>query len=223
MDILDWNKLTLFIIFVVPGFISLKTYDLLCPRGERKTADQLIDAVAYSSINFALLLWPIYEMESNDVSSSFPTAYVLFYVFVLFVAPVTWACLFLKMRRSKFIQLAAPHPTLKPWDFFFSGAQPCWVIVTLKDGKQIAGKFGQRSFASSTPASEQLYLEEAWVVSGGGGLERARKNTGGILVLSPDIVTVEFFAMNFTGGNQHGAERDGQPEKGLPAAGEATR
>ena len=202
MDIWDANRLLLFIAFVIPGFVSLKTYELLLPTLSKDSEKQLIDAVAYSSINYALLLWPIYEIERHRVRDSHPTAYILFYVFVLFVAPIAWACIMKKLRTTELIQRALPHPTAKPWDYVFSQRKPYWVIVTLKDGKQLAGRYDSASFASSAPAPEQLYLEEAWVLNCDGGFERPRSETAGLLVLSSEIMTVEFF--NLTTGGTNG-------------------
>lgn len=204
MDIWEANKLILFIAFVIPGFVSLKTYELFFPGAPKESGKQLIDAVAYSSINYALLLLPIYLVETRDIRSTHPTAYVAFYALVLFVAPVGWAYLLKRVRSTKWLQRTLPHPTAKPWDYVFSQRKPYWVVITLKDGKQIAGRYDINSFASSAPAQEQLYLEEAWVLSSGGGFERPRVDSAGILILAPDIATVEFF--NIT----HGGSNDGQ-------------
>lgn len=193
MDIWETNKLVLFIAFVVPGFISLKAYELLVPRATKESAQQLIDAVAYSSINYAILLWPIYEIEQGSIRTSSPSAYVAFYVFVLLVAPVFWAFLLRWARTTQFVQGALPHPTGKPWDYVFSQRKRYWIIVTLKDGKKIGGLYDAESFASSAPEPEQLYLQEHWVVNDDGGLERQRTDTAGILILSAEILTVELF------------------------------
>lgn len=98
MDVWDANRLLLFIAFVIPGFVSIKTYELLFPDARKESDKLLIDAVAYSSINYALLLWPIYWVEIHQVRQSHPTAYVLFYVFVLLIAPIVWAYVLRKLR-----------------------------------------------------------------------------------------------------------------------------
>ncbi|WP_291770771.1 DUF6338 family protein [Castellaniella sp.] len=214
MDIWETSKLAFFIAFVVPGFISLKTYGLLSPRESKSTADQLIDAVAYSSINYALLLWPIYSVETSGTRLDHPTAYIVFYVFVLLIAPISWACLFLKLRTTKFFRGAMPHPTAKPWDYIFSQQKPYWIIVTLKDGTQIGGLYNTQSFASSAPAPEQLYLEEAWKLNADGGFERPRVDSAGIMILTLDMVTVEFF--NITSGI--GNDKQEAIERRLPAS-----
>ncbi len=193
MDIWETSKLILFIAFVIPGFVSLKTYELLFPATAKESSKLLIDAVAYSCINYALLLWPIYAVETGGVRETHPTWYVLFYVFVLFIAPIAWACVMKKLRSTDFFQGSMPHPTAKPWDYVFAQRKRYWIVVTLKDGKQLAGLYDSKSFASSAPAPEQLYLEEAWVLNSDGGFERARCETAGILILSSEIMTVEFF------------------------------
>lgn len=193
MDIWDVNKLVLFIAFVVPGFVSLKAYELVAPRLAKDSTQQLIDAVAYSSINYAILLWPIYEVETNSIRTIYPSAYIAFYVFVLLIAPVSWAFLLRWLRCTQFVQQALPHPTGKPWDYVFSKRKPYWVIVSFKSGQKIGGLFDSQSFASSAPEVEQLYLEQCWVVNEDGGLERKRCDTAGILILATDINTVEFF------------------------------
>jgi len=205
MDIWKIDKLLLFIGFVIPGFVSLKIYELLLPSSKHESAKQLIDAVAYSCVNYALLLWPIYEVETRQIRSAHPSAYIAFYVFVMLVAPAGWACLFKKLRATQCFQWALPHPTQKPWDYVFGQRKPYWIIVTLKDGKQIAGRYDTASFASSAPAPEQLYLEKAWVMNREGGFERERVDTAGIILLAPDIATVELFNIK-EGGNHVGQE-----------------
>ena len=207
MDIWETNKLLLFIGFVIPGFVSLKIYELLLPSSSKESSKQLIDAVAYSCVNYALLLWPIYEVEISQIRTTHTSAYIAFYVFVLLIAPVAWAFLFKKLRTTQYFQGAMPHPTAKPWDYVFGQRKPYWIVVTLKDGKQIAGRYDASSFASSAPAPEQLYLEEAWVLNDEGGFERKRADTAGIMILAPDIVTIELFNMTY-GGNHVGQEEN---------------
>jgi len=191
MDIWQTEKLALFIAFVIPGFISIKVYELLYPGVPRDSSKQLVDAVAYSCINYALLFVPIYAIETNRVSQSSPILYSVFYGFVLLVAPVIWVWLWRIIRNTKLIQKAAPHPTAKPWDYVFSKGEPYWIKITLKDATKIAGKFGSNSFASSGSAAEQIYLEETWLLNEKGGLDRPKNQTAGVIVTSSEIAYVE--------------------------------
>jgi hypothetical protein len=89
-------------------------------------------------------------------------------------------------------QRNAPHPTAKPWDFVFSQRKSYWLKVVLNDGTTIAGRYGPKSFASSAPAEEQIYLEESWLLNDKGGFMREKNNTEGVIVLSKEIAYIEF-------------------------------
>lgn len=91
------------------------------------------------------------------------------------------------------MQNIIPHPIQKPWDFVFSQRRSCWIIVTLKDGEKVAGKFGHNSFASSAPSEEQIYLEEEWLLNEDGGFERQAEQSAGIIILSSEIRSVELY------------------------------
>ncbi|MBH8611962.1 hypothetical protein I4N56_014255 [Pseudomonas mohnii] len=193
MDIWEVDKLVLFIAFVVPGFISLKTYALLQPTQVKDTSQQLIDAIAYSSVNYALLIGPIYAVEQLELSISHPVLYMLFYMAVLLIAPIGWAWGFLWLRKTKLLQRSVVHPTGKPWDFVFNQRLCYWVVATLSDGRQIGGYYGPESFASNNPEPEQIFLEQSWVLNDDGGFERVKTDTAGIIILAKEIVTLELF------------------------------
>lgn len=193
MDIWDTNKLVLFVAFVIPGFVSLKAYEVLFLSSPKETASQLIDAVAYSCLNYAILFPAIYYVNRAEINDSHPILFAAFSLAVLFVAPVVWVCLLKAVRASKWLQRWLPHPTERPWDYVFSGKNPYWVIVTMKDGKKISGKYGYKSFSSCGASKEQIYIEETWVLNADDGFERARETTAGTLIVSADIESIEFF------------------------------
>lgn len=192
MDIWDLDKLFLFIAFVVPGFISIKVYQLFFPGERKKSSEQVVDAVAYSSINYAILFWPIFLIESSGIRSSSPSWYFIFYVFVLLIAPIIWVWVWSKIRKTEFVQKNAPHPTPKAWDYVFSQRKSYWVKVTLKNGDVIGGLFHTNSFASSAPAEEQIYIEETWILNDEGGFERMKNDSAGVIILSSEISHIEF-------------------------------
>ena len=191
MKVWEIDKLILFIAFVIPGFISIKVYQLAFPGTERPASDQITDAIAYSSINYALLTFPIILVESSSLSQARGFLYYLFYVFVLFIAPILWVLLWKYLRTRGFFQRNAPHPTAKPWDYVFAQRKPYWVKVTLKDGSIIGGRYAEKSFASSAPAPEQLYLEETWILNDNGRFERAKNDSAGVIILSSEISHIE--------------------------------
>lgn len=192
MDIWETEKLFLFIVFVVPGFISIKFYQLFYPGTSRPVSEQLVDAVSYSCINYAALFWLVQIVESSKLSDVHPSLYYMFYVFVLIVAPGVWVLLWKWVRTRNVFQRSAPHPTQKPWDFVFQQRRSFWAIIYLKSGVQIGGKFHTKSFASSAPAEEQIYLEESWIITDG-VLDRPVNGTEGVIVMTSEISHIEFF------------------------------
>ncbi|MDT3230887.1 DUF6338 family protein [Pseudomonas sp. rhizo25] len=193
MDIWQADKLILFIAFVIPGFLSIKFYQLIFPGTIRNASDQLIDAVAYSCINYALLFWAIVYVEGAGFRQIHPSLYYVFYVFVLFVSPFFLVLAWKWLRTHERFKGTAPHPTPKPWDFVFKQAKPFWIVVYLKNGNKVGGRYSGKSFASSFPADEQIYLEESWLVSDAGLLDRAVKQSAGVLIMASEISYVEFF------------------------------
>jgi len=197
MDIWNADKLALFIAFVIPGFVSLKTYQLLFPTANENSTSQLVDAIAFSSINYAILLIPIVLVEESGAESARPFLYYLFYLVVLFGAPVGWALLWRYLRTREWFQRHAPHPVSKPWDYLFAQRKPYWAKITLKDGSIIGGKSAGKSFASSAPATEQLYLEETWVLGKKGAFKRKKNETEGVLVVSDEISHIELRELRY--------------------------
>lgn len=193
MDVWNLDKLAILIMFAIPGFLMLKTNAVLGLEPQADSSKQVIDAVAYSCINYAILAWPIFRVEGLGLKKSSPELYYAFYAFVVLVAPVIWALLWRALRTTQLLQKLLPHPTSRPWDYVFRQRLPYWIIVTFKDGKQVAGRYSDKSFASATPAPEQLYLEEAWVLNSDGGFERARTSSAGLLILGNEVRTLEFF------------------------------
>jgi hypothetical protein len=202
MDLWNTGKLILFVAFVIPGFLMLKTSAVLGLQAQGDSTKQIVDAVAYSCINYALLAWPIFAVESSDWKTTKPLLYGAFYATAILVTPVAWALLWRHFRTTQAVQKALPHPAEKPWDFVFRQRQAYWMLITFKDGKQVAGRYDSRSFASAAPSPEQLFLQEAWVVSEDGGFERPRTDSAGILVLGSEVRTVELF--NIHQGGQGG-------------------
>ncbi|MEJ6120487.1 DUF6338 family protein [Vibrio sp. 2-Bac 85] len=196
MNIWEVDKLFLFIAFVIPGFISIKAFELFYPTQIKDGSKQIVDAVAYSCVNYALLLLPIYWVESSELKTVHPSLYVFFYVAVLFIAPLFWAFIWKKLRESQVFQNNAPHPTEKPWDYVFSQRKSYWVIVTLKDNVKIAGKYSSKSFASHAPSPEQIYLEESWELNSDDMFERAHNESDGVIILSSEISHIELFKFN---------------------------
>lgn len=193
MDIWQADKLSLFLTMVVPGFVSLKVWDLLVPSERRDFSKSLVDAVAYSAINFALLFWLVAYVSRPDLFKESLFGYLTGHFLLLFAFPVFWPVALLWLMRTKFVSRFVVDPIQKPWDFVFAKREPAWVIIHLRNGGVIGGRYGARSFASSFPAPEQIYLEEIWALDERRNFVHRIERTKGVIVLGEDILAVEFF------------------------------
>lgn len=55
------------------------------------------------------------------------------------------------------------HHTPNAWDYLFANIDPdAWIVVTLHDGQQIAGKYGAGSFASTDHTERDILISEVW-------------------------------------------------------------
>lgn len=192
MDLWEINNLALFLIFFIPGFISTKIYDLLIPTEKRDFSKSLFEVMGYSALNFAALSWLIILIHSNNFYSTHKIFYFSFLFIVIFIIPIIWPIVFLKLMSYPPISKKIVHPIRKPWDYIFGKKQCFWVIVHLKDSRKIGGRYDKNSFTSSYPAEEQIYLEEVWELDDKGAFKRPIERSGGIIILGKEISSVEF-------------------------------
>ena len=207
------DKLILFLLFFIPGFISLKVYDLFIASERRDFSKAWFDAVTYSALNYGFFSWLLFLMQQYNWAANCPWGYYVALLIIIFVAPICWPGILLKAMKCEKIRdkIKTLHPISKAWDYVFDKKEPCWVIITLKDGRKIGGVYGFNSFASSFPAEEQIYLEQALKLDEQGRFKNAIAQTTGIIVLGREIVAVEFLSME--GAKQH----DEQEPESKPA------
>jgi hypothetical protein len=192
MNIWDADKIVLFIAFFVPGFIALKTYDLFVPGEVRDSSQSLIEAVAYSCINYALLSWLLLIDGHLNLAMEAPIWHGIIMFFILLVSPVALASGYWRLRNTGFIKRYLRHPTPKPWDYIFGKQESFWIIIELTDGTIVGGVYDTSSFASSFPTKEQLYLQQEWELSEHKFI-KPKERSSGILVSEKNIKVIRFF------------------------------
>jgi hypothetical protein len=187
------DTLRLILIFFVPGFISMKIYDLFVPSERRDFSKSLMEAVSFSCINFALTYWAIIAINTDNYPSEHPIPYYLSSLGILFLAPIFWPILYSQMMKLPFFRQRTIHPIPKPWDYVFSKGESLWVIVHLKDGRRIGGRYDTKSFTSSFPADEQIYLEEVWQLDEKGRFKNQIEASRGLIISQSNFEAIEFF------------------------------
>jgi len=193
MDIWQIDKLVLFLVFFIPGFVSIRIYDLLVPGEQRDFSKCLFDAIGYSTLNFAALFWLIIIIHSKNFYAHYKIWYFICLFLIVFIIPILWPILLLKLSNNKRIAQYIRDPIQKPWDYVFGKREAFWIIIHLKDGRKIGGRYDTNSFSSSYPSEEQIYLEEVWKLDENGIFIEAIENSKGVIVSSKEISFIEFF------------------------------
>ncbi len=192
---LTFDQLALFLVFVAPGFVAMKTHDLLIPADRRDWGSSLIEAISYSMLNLALLFWAVYLLHRDGFQDEHPVGYYLGMFGVLFVAPAVWAILARALRSLRVVQRFVVDPRPTAWDFFFDQRRPVWALFHLKTGQKLGGLLAESSTASAYPYLPDIYVEEVWRIDEQGRFSERIDQTAGALVKRDDCSHIEFFTL----------------------------
>lgn len=192
MEIWTADKILLFFIFFIPGFISTQIFEFIIPSDKRDFSKTFLQIIAYSALNYSALSWLIYIVVKYNYYLNtiviIPTILIVF-----FIMPILWPFIIKKAFSFQIFADTFIHPIAKPWDYYFAKRESCWVIVHLKNGTSIGGIYDENSFASSYPAKEQIYLEQVWEIDDEGVFLKPVDRSKGIIILGDDISSIEFF------------------------------
>ena len=193
MDIWEPEKILLFLAFFMPGFISIKVYELRIATKKRNFTDSVLEAIGYSVLNFAILSWLIFLISKQGFYDNNPIAYYFCIILIFFIFPSLWPLLFLWGSKFKIFKKFLLSPINMPWDEVFSRKESLWVIIHLKDGRRIGGKYSTCSRASAFPNQRQIYLEKLWKLGRNNKFENVVERSGGAIFFEDEISVIEFF------------------------------
>lgn len=207
MDITTPDKLLLVVLFVIPGFVAMKTYAILASGPRLDASKAVIDAVAFSCCNYAVFALPIYGMYHEAWATHHAVAFAIAWGCILLIGSVLCAFGIFALRRAKWLARWLPHPVDRAWDYVFGNRESFYLIITLTSGKRIGAAYGSNSFASSYPADPEIYVEEAWDVDDAEGFVRRHVQTRGLLIAGSAIESIEFIGP-YDGNEQRNDETD---------------
>lgn len=189
----NMDGMLLFILLVFPGLISMHIYKLLMPARDIDWGSATAEALFYSAINFSLCLPILIPINRNNFVDQHPFWYGAFLMLTIFILPIVWPVLWVKILRNKNFTkgMQLPYPTA--WDFFFDRREKLFVLVHLKNGGMIGGYFGGLSYASAFPREGDLYLEKIIKVDARGVFKEVVAGTKGLLIKKDDYEYLEFF------------------------------
>lgn len=193
-DPLTLDKLLIVILLLVPGFISMRTWALIVPSRHRSYPESLIDIFTYGLLNYLLLFWLIKHIAAALSSDSHPALLSLAVIMYGLVFPALWPMLWWVARKSRPFRRWALHPQPKAWDYVFGQRKAMWILVHLKNGNMIGGRFDAGSFASTYPVDQDIYIGQVWKLDEDGHFLESIPDSAGTLIDNSEIEYLEFFA-----------------------------
>lgn len=194
--------------FVLPGFVALKyrerTYVV---KTDDTPFERLLSALYYSFLSYIVLgivAVAIFGVTTQDVSRLWhghaeAGVYVALAVGGV-VIPIAlselarwWDGSRPRRRVRKVAGLNLAHTIPSGWEHFFLSDRTCFVRATLNDGRVIAGRFGEESFAGYTAETPDLYLEERWTLDENDWFAGPAAGSLGVYIRAAEIVSVEFY------------------------------
>lgn len=185
-------------IFLLPGFIIKSVMDTLVPPIKHNDTKYFFSCLLYSIVNCAVWSW-VYLLL-NKIFEEHPITYWILLLTITVVGATLLAVFIGIIKQKGFIEwlfakmsVNKIHPVPTAWDYYFSKQEESWIIVTLKNGKTIYGKFSDQSFAASDPEERDLYIEKTYYIKEDMTWQEDEKSKG-ILVSKKEIETIEFLS-----------------------------
>lgn len=190
---LDINTIALFVVFILPGLISVQVYRLLMPARSLEWSNTILQGLFFTSVNFALFSPIIYLLHFNNFPLRHPVIYAFGIFTVLFVGPILLPLVFRKIVRTKRLirNFQLPYPTA--WDYFFDKREEVFLLIHLASGKMIGGYFGPDSYAGDFPNDGDLYIEAVYSVNDKGEFLERIECTKGLLLRKDQYTYIELF------------------------------
>ncbi len=183
----------------IPGFIYNGVLRQFIPLHDSTIKETvLLRLLTATAFNYAICSPLIYFfLYRADLFPIYWRAAVWFVV--IFLAPIILALTRAKIIQSvrpeflwKWLKLRSINPIPTGWDWIFSRAGTCFVLITLKDGTEIAGYFGGDSMASSDPDRRDIYIEKLYTVPADGSPWVEVGGSLGMQVQGDQIAYIEF-------------------------------
>ncbi len=90
--------------------------------------------------------------------------------------------------------LKLAHHLPAAWDYVFESLlENTFVLVTLNDGTQVAGRMAKDSFAASSNEERDLFVQELWEVGDENSEWKQADPPRGVLLCGKNITSVEFY------------------------------
>ena len=200
MKLESTSDLYLILAVLVPGFIYNGVLSHFVPLHQNsEKALVLLRLLTATAFNYALCSPLIYLLATNALFPHHALPQGVTWFLIIFVVPVLLGLArasIIQQDRGlwfyKLVRLRPINPIPTGWDWIFGRTEPCYVLITLTDGTEIAGYFGPRSMASSDSGRKDIFIEKVYDVPADGSAWKELEGTLGMHVDGAQISYIAF-------------------------------
>ena len=203
MNVDNLKSIYLIVSALIPGFIYNSILLKFIPLRRKEKELFILQFLSATGFIYALCSPFIYFLLFSATIIHHPNWRAALWFAVIFFVPVLvgviHADIVQKDRLAWFyrwlnIRPISPIPT--GWDWIFSKTEPCFVLVTLINGIEIAGFFGLDSMASSDPDRRDIYIERVYEIPANDGAWTPVERSLGIYISESQIAFIELKDQN---------------------------
>ena len=193
--------------FLIPGFIIRSILERLGPmKRDAEKHDRFLRLLMYGCLN-AVALFGVFgtdlvtEEGLRNVLSN--RGNLIWWGGLVLGLPVALGLIWAKVRQWNWIYeilnrcgFAVMREEPTAWDYRFHGTDTCQILVTLTEGKQVAGFCGENSYISAAKNGNDLYLETRFEFDENDQGWVSPAQPTGVSINGEEIKYVEFFPKN---------------------------
>jgi hypothetical protein len=203
------TALLILAVFVLPGFITLLLREwTYVPKGDDSPFDRLLTALFYSALIYAIAVGgaAVFGLDKSAVVDFYEGGgalggYLGAAALVALFLPTAICETGRHWRRSKGARpwvleklgVSAVHGTYSGWEHMFAREGTALIRVTLEDGRVVGGYYGPDSFSGYSRDTQDLFLEQRWVLDDDLWFLRPADSSIGVWIPRDSIVSLETY------------------------------
>lgn len=186
----EFDVLENYFIYFLFGFLATKIWQRIVPSENLKTSEIYLDILAYG-VFFKFIYDFLYKIDIGIFIKDIK--YNVSLIITLILTGIVPFLLSKILNWKCFLNIFVKTKDPSSWDFFFSKRQCCLVIVYLKGNEiPIVGYYGEKSFASSYPYTNDIYLEAVYNLNEDKTIGEVKQDSLGIIIKESEIERIEF-------------------------------
>jgi hypothetical protein len=190
-DMIEAKDLKELLTLLAPGFIILAIRQKFVVSTETKLEDRALSYAAVSAVYYAAIVpWILAAGLKFHWNTTAVAALEYVFIPIALGYAYAWATFHdVPAQISERFGIQAVHHIPTAWDYAFRKLKPSYVLITLKDGRQVPGTYSQGSFTSSSKDERDILLSSLYTLTNGVWSEVQPPRS--VLICGKDIQFVE--------------------------------